>query len=59
LAHLSKVAIAVGLAALLVVGGGAYALASSTSATVTACVSHKGGTLYTAKRCAKRDRRLS
>jgi Collagen triple helix repeat (20 copies) len=59
LAHLSKVAIAVGLAALLVVGGGAYALASSNSVTVTACISHNGGTLYTAKRCAKQDRRLS
>jgi hypothetical protein len=56
---LSKVAIAVGLVALLVVGGGAYALASSTSVTITVCVSHNGGALYRAKRCAKRDKQLS
>jgi hypothetical protein len=59
LAHLSKVAIAVGLVALLVVGGSAYALASSNNATLTACVSHNGGTLYRAKRCAKHDKQLS
>jgi hypothetical protein len=59
LAHLSKVAIAVGVVALLVVGGGAYALASSTNVTITVCVSHNGGTLYRAKRCAKRDKQLS
>jgi hypothetical protein len=59
LAHLSKVAIAVGLVALAVVGGGAYALASSTNVAVTVCVSHDGGTLYRAKRCARRDKQLS
>lgn len=46
-------------AVLLVVGGGAYAVASSTSNTITVCVRHNGGTLYKAKRCAKRDRKLS
>jgi hypothetical protein len=59
LAHLSKVVIVVGFVALLVVGGSAYALGSSNSVTITACVSHNGGTLYRAKRCAKRDKQLS
>jgi Collagen triple helix repeat (20 copies) len=59
LAQLSKVAIAVGVVALLVVGGGAYALASSNNVTLTACVSHNDGTLYRAKRCAKHDKQLS
>jgi hypothetical protein len=59
LAHLSKVAIAAGALALLIVGGGAYALASSNNVTLTVCVSHNGGTLYRAKTCAKHDKRLS
>jgi hypothetical protein len=59
LARLSKVAIAAGVVALLVVGGGAYALASSKNVTLTVCVSHNGGTLYRARRCAKHDKQLS
>jgi hypothetical protein len=59
LAHLPKVAIVVGLVALLAVGGGAYALASSNNVAITVCVSHKGGTLYRAKRCARQDKQLS
>lgn len=52
---------ALGLAAgtLLVAGGGAYALASSSTATITVCVSHRSGTLYAAHKCNKRDKRLS
>jgi hypothetical protein len=49
----------VGVVALLLVGGGAYALASSTQATITVCVKHSGGALYQAKKCAKHDSRLS
>ena len=45
--------------ALLVAGGGAYALASSGGGTITVCVSHKGGALYRAKKCAKHDKQLS
>jgi hypothetical protein len=59
LAHLSRVAIAVGLVALLLVGGGAYALASSANGSITVCVAHNGGTLYRAKKCAEQDKRLS
>jgi hypothetical protein len=44
---------------LLAGAGGGYALASGSSTTITVCVSHKGGGLYKAKRCKKRDSRLS
>jgi hypothetical protein len=56
--RLSKSAAALGAAGVLVAAGGAYALASD-GATITACVSHKSGTLYKAKRCAKHDKKLS
>jgi len=46
-------------AALLVVGGGAYALASAKSQTITVCVKHQGGIIYQAPRCAKHDKKLS
>jgi hypothetical protein len=46
-------------ASLLIAGGGAYALASSGGGTITVCVSHNGGSLYKAKKCAKRDKSLS
>lgn len=49
---------AVGLAALLVGGGGAYALASSNAGTITVCVKHNGGTLYKDRKCAKHDKQL-
>ena len=45
--------------AVLVAGGGAYALAASGSGTITVCVSHTKGTLYKAKKCAKHDKKLS
>jgi Collagen triple helix repeat (20 copies) len=45
--------------AVLVVGGGAYALAAETTAQITVCVAKQGGTLYKAKNCAKGDTRLS
>ena len=48
-----------GAAALLVAGGGAYALAASNSGTITVCVHHNSGTLYVATTCAKHDKRLS
>ena len=57
--RLSKSGIAVGVAALAIVGGGAYALAASSAGTITVCVSHKGGRLYKAKGCAKGDKKLT
>lgn len=47
-----------GAAAVLVAAAGAYALASSSGGTITVCVTHKGGALYKAKKCAKADRKL-
>jgi hypothetical protein len=55
----SKSGIAVGVAALAIAGGGAYALAASSGSTITVCVSHKGGMLYKAKGCAKGDKKLT
>ncbi len=51
----------VALAALVVaVSGGAYAATSGNSGeAITACVRHKGGALYVARKCAHRDRRLT
>lgn len=54
-----RAAFALVVAALLMVGGGAYALASSNGGTVTVCVKHNGGTLYKAGKCAKHDKTLS
>ena len=45
-------------AALLVAGGGGYALASATQGTITVCVKHRGGGLYRASRCARHDAQL-
>jgi hypothetical protein len=56
---LSKSAATLGAGALLLGGGTAYALASSTGATITVCVKHDGGAFYKAKKCAKHDSRLS
>jgi hypothetical protein len=48
------------LAALAVaLSGGAYALGKGSSSTIVACVHHKGGGLYVARRCARHDKRLS
>jgi hypothetical protein len=47
------------VAATVLLGGGAYAIASSSSGTITICVSHKGGTLYKASKCKKHDKKLS
>ena len=57
--RLSKAAVAVVAIALLIAGGGIYALASSGGGTITVCVSHKGGTLYKAHKCAKHDKNLT
>jgi hypothetical protein len=46
------------VAVIIAAAGGAYA-ASSGSPTIRACVKHKGGVLYVAKKCAKHDRRLT
>jgi hypothetical protein len=52
-------AIALSAVALIcAVGGGAYA-ASRSSGKITVCVSHAGGGLYKAKKCAKHDGSLS
>jgi hypothetical protein len=45
--------------AVLVVGGGAYALAADTTPQITVCVAMQGGALYKAKKCAKGDAKLS
>ena len=50
---------ALGVAALLIALAGTYALASSGGSTITVCVSHKGGTFYRARKCAKHDGKLS
>src|SRR5215475_14160441 len=54
-------AMGVALAALIVaVSGGAYAATNGSSGgTIRACVRRKGGTLYVARRCARRDRHLT
>jgi len=39
--------------------GVGYAAGSSSSGTIVACVHHKGGGLYIAAKCARRDHRLS
>jgi hypothetical protein len=52
-------AAAVGVCALVAAGGG-YALASGSSGgKITVCVSHHGGALYKAKKCAKHDKKLT
>jgi hypothetical protein len=52
-------AIALGVVALVVAAaGGAYA-ASSGGSTISACVHHKGGGLYSARHCARHDKKLS
>jgi hypothetical protein len=56
--RLSKSLTALGVAALVIAGGSAYAVASSNS-TITVCVKHRGGALYKAKACAKHDKQLS
>jgi len=58
--HMSRSVMLVGIAALVLAGGGAYALASATSShTITVCVQHSGGALYKAKKCAKHDAKLT
>jgi hypothetical protein len=43
---------------LLLIAGAGYALASSNK-TIHACVHHKGGDIYIAKKCAKHDKKIS
>jgi hypothetical protein len=58
--HLSRSAMLLGIAALVLTGGGAFALASAVSSnTITVCVNHKTGALYKARRCATHDAKLS
>jgi hypothetical protein len=47
------------VAAVLVISGGAYALGSTSAATITACVSHRGGTLYRARTCRANDKTIT
>ena len=50
----------VALAALVVgASGGAFAAVRSAPALISACVHHHGGGIYTARRCARHDRRLT
>jgi hypothetical protein len=55
----SKPPVALAATALLAVGGGAYAIASPGTATITVCVKQHGGTLYQARNCARHDHQLS
>ena len=59
--RLAKSGALMGVTALVIVGGGVYAVASSTShpKNISACVSHKGGTLYIAHKCAKHDKAIA
>jgi len=47
------------VALVLGASGGAYAAVQSAPAQISACVHHKGGGLYTARHCARHDRRLT
>jgi len=47
-----------GLVAVVALAGGAYAAASG-GGRISVCVRHRGGVLYRARRCARRDHRLS
>jgi hypothetical protein len=52
-------AVLVAIVAMLL-GGGAYALAASSGGgTITACVKKRGGALYVASKCGKREKKLS
>ncbi len=46
-------------AAVLFVGGGAYAFGASKRSTIAVCVNHRSGVLYQAHRCARHDKKLS
>jgi hypothetical protein len=47
------------LALLVAAAGGAWAASGGTSGKITVCVSKSGGTLYQAKKCQKKDKKLS
>jgi hypothetical protein len=55
----SRGIVGLGVTVLVIIGGGAYAFASSGGGTITVCVSHKTGTLYRATKCARHDAKLS
>jgi hypothetical protein len=57
--RLSNSAAALGVAALVVAGGGAYAFASSSGSSISVCVKHNGGVLYKAKKCVRHDMSLT
>jgi hypothetical protein len=50
---------ALGAGALILVGDGAYALASATGGTITVCVKRNNGSLYKSHKCAKQDKKLT
>jgi hypothetical protein len=43
----------------LAVSGGAYAAVTASSPTISVCVHHRGGGLYSGRSCARHDRRLT
>lgn len=47
------------LAVVLAASGGAYAAVKTPAKAISVCIHHKGGALYSARRCARHDRRLS
>ena len=49
----------IGLALVIATSGAAYAAVSASSPTITACVRHRGGVLYSGRKCARGDARLS
>jgi hypothetical protein len=57
---LSKAVALFGAVVLLIAGGATYAIAASRgNSTITVCVSHRSGLLYSSKKCVKHDRKLS
>lgn len=52
-------ALVVSVVALVVAASGATYAATRSTATITACVHHRGGGIYLARRCARHDRRLT
>jgi len=47
------------IAVVLAASGGAYAAVKTSAKTISVCINRKGGALYSARRCARHDRRLS
>lgn len=47
------------IAVVVAATGGAYAASKTNSKTIGACVNHRGGAVYVAKKCRRRDKRLT